>query len=179
MKSAEREKICYNCEGRIALDAETCPYCASDQTRSSMQNSFQTPIFQNQSLEDSLTSLFTPPYQGKRPQFSEPTHQEEENQSMPVQEEMPLYREVTEKPQMDPMMGAPKPESQEEPSQNALLPTILLVIGANLFILGMMQLIFSKDGFLRLEWDASNWFFYCLIGAPLLYFGYKKYRALS
>nr|NGX47902.1 hypothetical protein [Chlamydiota bacterium] len=71
MKSMDQEKMCISCDGRIPFDAEVCPYCASKQSGAGMQNSFQAPIFQNQSLEDSLTSLYTPPYQGKRPQFTQ------------------------------------------------------------------------------------------------------------
>ncbi len=169
----EREKLCVQCEGRISLDAQTCPYCAADQSTTRMQNSFQAPIFQSQSLEDSLTSLYTPPYQGKRPQFESQASQE----LPPMYEEPPLYKEVTERPEMNPLLGATVEEETNKP-KSSLWPTLFLIAGANLAILGLMQLFFSKDGLLRLEWDANYWFFYCLLAAPLLYFGYKKLKRL-
>ncbi|NGX39979.1 MAG: hypothetical protein KR126chlam1_01319 [Chlamydiae bacterium] len=179
MKSAEREKICINCEGRIPFDTTICPYCASEQA-ASQNNSFQTPLFQNQSLEDSLTSLYTPPYQGKRPQFS-PTAEEEspEEQGYFDESDEPLYKDVTEKPAMDPLIGATVEEQEEPVSRSPLVPTLFLTAGLNLAILGLMQLCFSKNGILRLEWNASHWFFPVILAAPLLYFGYKKLQNFS
>nr|NGX48283.1 hypothetical protein [Chlamydiota bacterium] len=136
--------------------------------------SFQAPIFQNQSLEDSLTSLYTPPYQGKRPQFTQNAPSEPDL----IYEEPPMYKEVTERPEMNPLLGATVDE-EETASKSSLLPTVLLFAGANFSILGFMQLFFSKNGILRLEWDANYWFFYCLLGLPLLYFGYKKVKNLE
>lgn len=175
MKSLEKEKMCISCEGRIAFDAQTCPYCGTHQTGRS-QASFQAPIFQNQSLEDSLTSLYTPPYMGKRSPFFQPSETSIEEPPMNYNDH-PIYKEVTEKPQMDPLLGATVEEEKASP-QNSFFSTLLLAAGANFSIIGLMQLFFSKNGVLRLEWNASYWFFYCLIGAPLLYFGLKKVRAL-
>ncbi len=179
MKSVEKEKICISCEGRISFDAQVCPFCASDQSGSKIQNSFQAPIFQNQSLEDSLSSLFTPPYQGKRPQFGIPQNLSEPAPQEPKQmyEEPPLYKDVTEHPHVDPLLSATI-EEEEETEESSLWPTLLLIAGANICILGLMQLFFSRGGVLRLEWNANYWFFHCLVGAPLLYFGYKKVKAL-
>ncbi len=175
MKSTDREKMCISCEGRIPFDAEICSYCASKQSGGGIQNSFQTPIFQNQSLEDSLTSLYTPPYQGKRPQFAQSTT----SQPDPTEEdEHPMYKEVTERPEMNPLLGATVDE-EEAPPRSSLIPTTLLFAGANFSLLGLMQLFFSKNGILRLEWDANYWFFYCLFGIPLLYFGLKKIKHLD
>ena len=179
MKSLEKEKICISCEGRIPIHIQICPFCASDQSGPRIQNSFQTPIFQNQSLEDSLTSLYTPPYQGKRPQFGQiqdtPYEMPYETPHMD-DEERPHYKEVTKTEQVDPLFGATVDEEPTEKS--SLLPTLLLIGGVNIFILGLMQLFFSKNGVLRLEWNATYWFFYCLLASPLLYFGYKKFKEL-
>lgn len=173
MKTEEREKLCVACEGRIPLDAEVCPYCASKQSGAGMRNSFQAPLFQHQSLEDSLTSLYTPPYQGKRPQFELDSIPE---QPEAAEEEPSLYKQVTERPNMDPLLDALPDEAESVPRQNALLPTTLLIAGANFGIIGLMQLFFSKNGVLQLEWDANYWFFYCIFSLPLLYFGFKKLK---
>ncbi len=67
-------------------------------------------------------------------------------------------------------------EESNEPvqGQNALMPILFLSIGSNLCLLGLLQFFFSEGGFLKLEWDASYWFVYCLIALPLIYFGIKK-----
>lgn len=160
--------MCINCEGRIPVSADVCPFCAAHQTS---HNSFQAPIFENQSLEDSLTSLYTPPYQGKRPQF-------EGRQSYEPVEEERHYKEVREKTQIDPLMDATVKEEAPR-GVSSFLPTLLLTLGANFAIIGLMQLFFSKDGVLRLEWNANYWFFYCLASAPLIYFGFKKTNHLT
>lgn len=173
----EKEKMCISCEGRIPFNSEVCPYCASKQSGTGMQNSFQAPIFQHQSLEDSLTSLYTPPYQGKRPQFTlNPTP--DPQQSSLYDEEPSHYKAV--KPEMNPLLDTNMEEDSMEAKSNtsSLWPTALLLSGAHFSILGLMQLFFSKNGILRLEWDANYWFFYFLVGIPLLYFGYKKVKAL-
>ncbi len=177
MKSLEKEKMCISCEGRIAANATKCPYCAAEQGDSEMKNAFQAPLFERQSLEDSLASLYTPPYMGKRPQFGQQEELPLEESSKVVYDEQPsMYKEVTERPQMDPLLGATVQE-EEAPPPNSFFSTLLLALGANFSLLGLLQLFFSKNGVLRLEWNASYWFFYCLIGGPLLYFGFKKLKA--
>lgn len=175
MKSIEKEKICVSCEGRIPLDAEVCPFCATDQNKTGLHNSFKAPLFQNQSLEDSLTSLYTPPYQGKRPQFSEPMSVDSGGET-DYEDDMPHYKEVTSTHRDEPILGE---RQEEEAPKSSLTPTLMLLGGLHFFLLGMMQLLFSKNGILRLEWNANLWFFYCLVGAPLLYFGYKKVKELG
>ena len=181
MKSAEREKICLNCEGRIPLDADVCPYCASHQTQAVGDSAFQAPLFDNQSLEDSLTSLYTPPYQGKRPQFDAPFGEQPLPSSPILPEEPPSspYREVTGRDSVDPLEGATAPLEDEAPKQSSLIPMTLLLAGAQFVVIGLMQLFFSKNGVLRLEWNANYWFFYFLMSAPLFYFGHKKLKLLK
>lgn len=178
MKSTEKEKMCSTCDGMIPFDVDNCPYCGTEQN-ARQQNSFQTPIFKTQSLEDSLTSLYTPPYMGKRPQFGQqPEISTHEETPMTSYNNAPIYKEVTEKPQMNPLLGATVEEEEASP-QNSFFCTLLLTLGANFCILGLIQLFFSKNGILRLEWNANYWFFYCLIGAPLIYFGMKKLKTFS
>ncbi|MBS0629590.1 MAG: hypothetical protein JSS30_05120 [Verrucomicrobia bacterium] len=167
MKTTDKEKMCLSCEGRIPLNADKCSYCGAEQ-----KNAYRAPIFQNQSLEDSLASLYTPPYQGKRPQFTKP----QESQQDLLHNTQPLYKEIPENPTMDPLISA---DAQEEaPTKSSLWPTVLLFAGANFLFLGLMQLFFSKNGVLHLEWDAHYWFLYCIVAAPCLFFGYKKFKQL-
>lgn len=164
MKTVDKEKMCISCEGRIPQNAEKCSFCGAEQ-----KNSYRAPIFQNQSLEDSLTSLYTPPYQGKRPQFTKAEETEPLQSLQPMYEEQPLYKEAAEVPEV----------KEEEQRKSSLWPTILLFAGANCLFLGLLQLLFSKDGVLRLEWDAHYWFLYCILSAPCLFFGYKKFKELN
>lgn len=178
MKSTEKQKMCIHCEGRIPIEAEICEYCASYQTDANVKNSFQAPLFQNQTLEDSLTSLYTPPYQGKKPNFSQSPAKEEPMFSAHPQ--TPMYKDVAGQAPRNPFEGATVNTTEEESQQkNSLWPTLFLTTGIFAFVVGLMQCLFSKNGTLHLEWDTNYWFLYCLLGAPLLYFGIKKLRELD
>ena len=179
MQSKEKEKICRQCEGRISLEAETCPFCSAPQEK--QQNSFQMPLFETQSLKDSLASLYTPPYQAKS-QLEEAAQVQPEQ---PISTEEPLtstYRDVSQEPFRDlaaeELAGATAENAQEN-RKSSLWPTLLLVGGSNFLLLSLMQLFFSKNGILRLEWNASFWFFYLLMALPMLYYGIKQCKNLS
>jgi hypothetical protein len=84
-----------------------------------------------------------------------------------------------------PSLGAPtipidqEAEANAAQANNGFWPILLLSIGANLLTLGLLQLFFSDQGFLRLEWDSSYWFVYCLAALPLFFLGFKKANPLK
>jgi hypothetical protein len=61
----------------------------------------------------------------------------------------------------------------DKQEKSVFLPIALLIIGSNLLILSLLLLILGKEGKLELEWSSSYWSFYALLGAPLLFFGYR------
>ncbi len=149
MKVKDRQKMCSNCDGRVAIDSLECPYCGTDFPEGTKQAAAQGPLFKNQTLQDSLASLYTPPYsQPKKNVSPEPTLVQEP--------ELPQEEETG---------------SQEKGTFWALFA---LIVAGNLFTIGMLQFFFSDHGLLRLEWDSGYWFLYCLIALPLAYFGLKQ-----
>lgn len=160
--------MCPSCDGRIDFEAEICPYCAQQQTVEKFAQ--QMPLFERQSLQESLTSLYTPPYSGKRALFA-PSDKEEQA----------MYKNVTEESFQDPLKAistaAAANENRKEEA-SSLWPTVCMVAAANLLTLGLLQLFFSENGFLRLEWDSSYWFLYCLFSLPLFFLGIRKMRQL-
>jgi hypothetical protein len=84
----------------------------------------------------------------------------------------PLY------PQREQKLAPPAAPAVEavvhEEKQNPFWSILLLSLGTNLFVLGLLQFFFSDQGVLRLEWNSAHWFFYCLGAIPLLFFGWKK-----
>lgn len=175
MKTTEKQKMCPHCDGMIAIEAEICSYCGHQQV---LENKgAQTPLFQNQSLQDSLTSLYTPPYSGKRPQFT----QREQQISSTVKDNA-MYKNVTDEKFQDPLQAistAAANESHEKEGESSLWTTVFMVVASNFFLLGLLQLFFSENGVLKLEWDGSYWFIYCLISLPLFYMGIKKLKQLN
>lgn len=176
MKTSDKQKMCPNCDGRIAFEAEVCPFCAHSQVQDKAGASGQTPLFQHQSLQDSLTSLYTPPYSGKRPLFSQ-----NEKQSTPSKD-YAMYKNVTDEKFQDPLKSisaAAANENEQKETESSLWTTVFMVVASNFFLLGMLQLFFSENGVLKLEWDGSYWFIYCLISLPLFYLGIKKLKQLQ
>lgn len=65
-----------------------------------------------------------------------------------------------------------KEESKER--GGGLLASLFFTAGIQLLFFGLFSLLFSRENMIVLSWDASYWFLYCLIGGPLLYFGYRQ-----
>ncbi len=158
MHPKDRQKMCTNCDGRIPYDAQACPYCGAEQSSAKEQH--------HQSLQESLTSLYPPPYA-------------EKNKPEPRKEPM------AEKRFNNSMLGTPTipvdnhQEQQADEGKSSFWPILLLSIGANLLTIGLLQLFFSDNGFLRLEWSSGYWFVYCLAALPLFYLGFKKANTLK
>ena len=150
MKPKKRQKMCHNCEGDIDVDVIVCPFCAADlrEERPELnRSSFPGMVKPLRSEESASTSLYPPPYASRLPEV-EPVAQEPD-------QELPH-------------------EAGEEQLNSSFLPIVLFTVGVQLFLLGLLMLLFSHKGVVVLKWDATYWFAYCLGGVPLLYFGYKK-----
>ena len=164
MKPNDRQKMCSNCDGRIPIEALSCPYCGSEQSDAQKETqAFQGTLFKHQALQDSLTSLYTPPYAAR-------THTEEENKKSETYKEVKSASSIAQAAL--PLSTEEKTETEQ--TSSGVWPIIALSAAGNLLTLGLLQLLFSHDGMLKLQWDSSYWFIYCLAAAPLFYFGLKK-----
>jgi hypothetical protein len=75
-----------------------------------------------------------------------------------------------------PLAGGVVAEKQEEQEKAGFMPLLLILLGSNLLTLGLMQVMFSDNGFLRIEWSSKYWFYYCLLALPLISLGMKKIK---
>ncbi len=161
MHPKERQKMCKNCDGRIPVETQLCPYCASEQSlfHSVSPGGSGGPQHQR-SLQESLTSLYTPASsKGKVPPgLEKPLYPPKD----PLQEKRPAAAQAS------------VTEAQEEGRSSPFWPILMLSLGANLLIVGLLQLFFSDHGILRLEWNSAHWFVYCLAAVPLFFFGLRK-----
>lgn len=151
MKPADRQKMCPNCDGRIAYDATQCPYCFATLQVESAQGS----LFKNQSFQDSLTNLYAPPYSAKKP--------ETEEKKSPVKTS-------------EPKSMANVMEKEEVQDNKGFWPILLLSLAGNLFTLGVLQFFFAEEGIVKLEVNGSYWFLFILLAIPLFYFGIKQVK---
>jgi hypothetical protein len=164
MKPVDRQKMCTNCDGRVPFESDICPYCSSDLSKiPEMEVPKQDPFSRNQAIQDSLTSLYAPPYKGKK--VESPKSQPKESRIVP-----PAHHGGTAA-----LPGAlPREEGDEKVGKTILLSILSLSIGSVFFILGLLQVFFSEQGVLKLEWSTKYWFIYLLGSLPILYFGYRK-----
>jgi len=142
--------MCYNCEGEIDLDVIVCPFCAADLREEKPEQ--QRPTYNPGTAVKNLNtqqSLYPPHY-------------------VPKAAPEPEEEEVPEEPSL----------SDEEPSRSLVGPTILLTLGAQLLLFGILMLLFSHKGSMILKWDARLWFLYVFASIPLLVFGYKSVSKL-
>ena len=139
-------------------------------------SSEQEPTFSDQNLEESLASLYKPPYSIRNRQgIGVPDEREETQfQQAAPQKENPLFQPYG-KPEPKETSRVQQPIESEEDEVTTrggtILPLLLLMIGSHLLILGLLLLFCSKNGIVTLEWSSRFWGFYLLLGAPMLYLG--------
>ncbi|NRA89863.1 MAG: zinc-ribbon domain-containing protein [Simkaniaceae bacterium] len=198
MKQIDRTKVCWNCEADVSNQATYCPFCGTDLlTSSSSTANKQTPPpqdtkFAQQSLQESLASLYKPPYSVRNRQgLGVPDEREESALSeVEKQDENPLFQsyeqmELEEQefapppaaPTASPMVDEAVQEDEIFTRRGSILPLLFMMIGAHLFMLGALLLFCSKDGVVTLQWSSKFWFIYCLIGFPILFFGAKMLKS--
>lgn len=153
MKPKKRQKMCYNCEGEIDLDVIVCPYCAADlrEEKPEQQRPSYNPAASVKNL-NTQQSLYPSHYAPKPPQEALEERAPEEAQETALQ--------------------------PEEETKNIFVPTILLTLGAQLLLFGLLMFFFENKGFMSLKWDARIWFIYIFASIPLLIFGYRSLSKL-
>ncbi len=152
MKPKKRQKLCHNCEGGIDVDVIVCPFCAAD-------------LREERPEERSSSYLASMKESASKSQVSQSLYSSEPRK---VQKEEVLEEEVA--------AVVATPEEAKAPS--VFLPTILFTLGVQLFLFGLLVLLFSHKGVVVLKWDARFWFFYILMAFPFLIFGYRSLSKL-
>ena len=154
MKPKKRQKLCHNCEGEIDVDVIVCPFCAADLREEKPEQRY-SPRPQTLQNNQMMQSLY-------------PTS----------------HRQETPDPQSVLPTSAPREEAAEAPPPeeskptNLFVPTILFTLGVQLFIFGLLVLLFSHKGTVILKWDARLWFIYVFAAVPFLVFGYRSLSKL-
>ena len=167
MTQVERQKMCWNCDADVSLDATYCPFCGTDlltTTEVVKERSNHAEYHANETLQESLASLYKPPYSVRN----------QEGLGVPNDPHDLLAGYRQEKEEME--METETFEEEDFSKMGGGWPLVLLSVGSFLFTFGALLLFLSKNGKLVLEWKASFWFVYCFTALPLLVFGF---RALS
>lgn len=156
MKPKKRQKLCYNCEGEIDLDVIVCPFCAADlrEEKPEQQRSSYSAASSVKNL-NTQQSLYPPHYAPKVTEEDSPAPKE-------------ILKELLEEE------PAKEIEELSEEPKNLFGPIILLALGSQLILFGLMMLLFQDKGVLLLKWDARFWYLYLGASLPLLIFGYRS-----
>lgn len=162
MRPADRQKMCANCNGKVSFEATECPYCAAEQTPVAKTSP------KNNSLQDSLASLYNPPYSPKSAEKMKAKEKEKVEPSTAPRKQV-FYTEPE-----SPVAQATAALPLENDAKKDFWALFALIVGGNLLTLGLMQFFFSENGLLVLEWNSAYWYLYCLIALPLFYLGFKK-----
>jgi hypothetical protein len=158
MEKKDRHKLCPQCEGNIPMMAMHCPFCGFAQADPSYQNKRE---FKEVS-QSSLSSLYNPPYLAQS--IGESRKEREEVQETEEQRETP-NQEIE--------------EIEKNLAKKELIIIILLAIGGQFMMLGLILFFFSVDGVVTLQWKSKYWYFYCLFSIPFLLLGLKSLKRLE
>lgn len=172
MKPVDRQKMCAHCEGRIAVEATSCPYCGMPLIGET-DGATASASMGGLSSQESLSSLYPPPYSNRNfPSMK--------TDSKDMQSKFKAPQALVDNPFAKmPLTSTAVATEKSVEDKEGFMPLIFVLLGSNLLTLGLMQAIFSEGGFLRLEWNSKYWFYYCLVSIPLLYLGMKKIKQIK
>lgn len=176
MAEKKRMKLCSSCEGFVDIDVVACPYCGNDllkDANSKKENPSPTTQHKKRlSVEETLSSLYPPPYKPKNIPLVEPEHTLEKDISGTNSSfKLNLLEEDLDNNKDN------QPKSEEKPksalSVSRCLPVILFSLGVNILLLALYLLIFSTNGEIFIRWNGELWYVYLITGIPLTFIGYK------
>ncbi|MCH9614662.1 MAG: hypothetical protein SP1CHLAM54_13740 [Chlamydiia bacterium] len=143
----ERQKMCWNCDADVSVEATYCPFCGTD-----LMATTAPPLVEesdpSSSVEESIAALYKPPYTSRQPETR-------------AGEQSIKHSDFYE---------------DDKKAQRRLgggWALIFLSLGTYLLTFGLLLLFLSSDGKLTLEWNARVWFIYCVIAFPLIVVGFR------
>jgi RNA polymerase subunit RPABC4/transcription elongation factor Spt4 len=151
----KRQKLCQNCDGEVDLDVIFCPYCGSDLLEEKKVNLAVEEVEKVAASKQGKIH-YPPPYTASK--------------TTPLS----FAKEEEEETAVEP----PQQKSQIVP-KSPFWAVLLVTLGAQALLLGVLLFIFSEGGAVHLRFDAKMWLFYVIFSMPMLYFGWKSVSQLD
>ncbi|WP_213317988.1 phage holin family protein [Chlamydiifrater volucris] len=153
-RELDGKRLCWKCEGSVSIHVAQCPYCSaflqdppvSGSAFSSCHLSPEAP--QESGLEDSSGLFSVSSSDWDSVLSTENRGYSEEHSARTDSDNRPVdWREA--------------------------VPFVMTTAGLGLTMFSLLLFLFSKDGVLTLSWNKSAMMYCLLVGAPVLYKGYK------
>jgi len=154
MNAPAKKRLCWNCEARVSLSEENCTYCGvylSPATFPGLQQDEEIPAPMYKPEEE--TSIPKSPYGEMFEEHSAQKMSHAHHKQLPA-----------------------APELIFEPLKSVALSLGMLLGGSVFLMFGLILFLFSAENTFTLQWDATYWYVYLLVSAPMLYFGWLRSR---
>lgn len=161
MKAKTKTKLCWNCEGSVAINQENCPYCSV----------YLSPPNYDESSEEEVEEI-SPPYRMTT------SKEDQQVPASPFSTDDPQHTNEEPAPK-DNVEALAAPSVSETDMKAVLLPLTLLLAGSVTLLFGVIMLLFSNQTTLTLQWNGSYWFAWMLSAVPLLFFGWKTLQKVT
>lgn len=144
-----KKKLCWNCEGRVTLTEEYCPFCGV----------YLSPSTVPEGADPS--HHLSPPYKLVEEEVKSATDRQDHDQEENTDDQSPQNQE------------------KDEEFKSLCITISSLLSGVVFFIFGLVLFMFSHQGIFSLQWNAHYWYIYLLASLPLLFMGWVKFKALA
>lgn len=154
MSALPKKKLCWNCEGNVAIDIDNCPYCAVYLHASELEGG--THWNRGYSPSTKTEEIPAPPYRIQTPEDQVEILNEEESDEK-LSSWLSLFSQL----------------------KSDLFPMLFLMAGSVFFLFGVVLLLFSQNGTLTLQWQESHGFYFLFMAFPLIVYGWKFLQQLE
>ncbi len=148
MTATPKKKLCWNCEGRVSLAEENCPYCA---------------VYLGPAPDENGESkdILAPPYRIV----------ESEEENIPASPYALKKEDQEQEESEETDLSYAKTDVKE-----VVLPLGLLSSGTLFLLFGLVLWMFSENGTFTLTWNGDYWYYYLILSLPLLFFGWRALK---
>lgn len=151
MSAVPQKKLCWNCDGNVSRDLDSCPYCGV--------------CVHSIDIEGNTWSA---PYQAAA------HHSESEEVPSPLYKiHSPLKEDRIEALNDDPSDSFGEEESLFHQVKKDVLPILLLMSGSIFFLFGLVLLLFAENGALTLQWNGNHWPYFLFSALPCCVLGWR------
>lgn len=156
-KEEKKTKLCWNCEGRVALELERCSYCGVSVQPLMIQGATDLrPLYSFDNRQTAAIAQAPPaPYE---------VIKEEES----LKEEMG-NSEVAKGAVVKSMRLLSSCEVK-----HFVVPLVALQAGVIFLFFGLALYFFSTGQILTLHWNSEAWYLYLIVALPLLFIGLRS-----